>query len=165
MQSNNNNIEGAITLAVLGLVIVVLQFIATMILVGLVMVTTFMTLLALWAWNTPRQFCGEIITPEEARGFIGRGIIGAFVAFIAGQLYSVFAHVQISDNINALILLLGYAFASIYVGYLIAEEAEKKAEEYGTTTIEILPPQAPVPPSYAPPPFQFAEWDDEDERR
>ncbi|QXF12342.1 hypothetical protein [Sphingopyxis terrae] len=163
MQSNNQNFELAMLIGVLMIVVAIIQFIATLILIGIILVSGVLTLLSFWAWNQPRTLFGEVITPDEARGFVGRGVCGGFIAFIVGQLYAVIQHVNITDNWYALIILGGYFLGSVVIGAAIEEE-RAKAE---ASVQEILPPLAPPPPppQFTQRPFEFADWKDEEEFR
>ena len=162
MSSNNNmSPETIMFVMVLALVILILQVIAWILFLGAVAITSYMTVVALMCWKTPRIIHGELVTPEEAQGFIIRGIIGGFVAFFGAELYSIFAKTHFSENVTAFIVFAGYAFGSVVIGIAIKEE-QKKARELTEQSQkqEILPPAPPPMPEQRS--FHFASWDDEE---
>ena len=125
-----------------------------------------LTLLALCAWNEPLHLTSKmIITPREARIFIGSGIAGliglpVFVIFCAALF-----HLQIKPDWWGYILLGGYALGALGIGGAILGDEQ----ENGTPNFIASPPALPAPereetPAPAKPPFRFASWDDEDAR-
>lgn len=157
MSSNNNTSPEAIVfIFVIAIVILILKVIAWIVFLGAIAVTGYSTVIALACWKTPRVIHGELVTPEEAQGFILRGIIGGFVFFLLSRFYCIWEHTHLSENVTALIVFIGYAFGSIGIG--MALEEQKKAEA-AQPPVEILPP---APPPVERPPFHFASWDDED---
>lgn len=125
------------------------------------------TILSLIAWNRPLRLGRTfVITPDEARAFVYRGLIGAGVL----PAFLIFVEVVTGVGINADFFLpsiaLGYTLGSVGVEIMMAN-----GESEDATGVEIIPPQQqlPAPPPQASTPqrlpFRFASWDDEEARR
>lgn len=163
MSSNNNSSpEAIIGFIAIGFFILVLQVIAWIIFLGTVAITAYMTVVALMCWKTPRIIHGELVTPEEAQGFIIRGLLGIFVAFVLTQLYCAIEHTYFSENMTALMMFGGYVVGSVGIGMAIAEyeQEQAKAQAEQASRMEILPPAPPPIPQQQS--FHFASWDDEE---
>lgn len=124
------------------------------------------TILSLIAWNKPLRLGRTfVITSDEARAFVYRGLIGAgvlpafllFVDIIAGTLIT--AHIPLLPTV-----LVGYTLGSVGGEIMMANGGDQDAGD-----VEIIPPQQQLPPPQAPAPqrlpFRFASWDDEEARR
>lgn len=141
-----------------------------------------MTGLCIRAWNEPVTLFGQTITPQEAREFVARGLMGAvlvpcFVLFASGLF-----GFQIRQDYWLYFPLGGYAFGSLVVGYHV-EKAKAEAAQQAVAMQALLPPEPARPvrtietrPSVMPiaveqprqtsqQPFRFATWDDEEELR
>lgn len=157
---SNNNDNSGVGMAVV-LVVVVIYVMAIMLYFALVFLAFMVTIACAFAWNNPLTIGRWTLWPEEARSFVYRGLGGAvllpaFVVFLA-----VFFNIQINDEFAVHIILGGYAFGSVGLEILWAEEGQKP--EPRQTVIpphqQLAPPQDDTPPRA---PFRFASWDDED---
>lgn len=126
-----------------------------------------LTLFALAAWNEPLTLGGNTLQPEEARIFVLRGVVGAFVLPVFIAFCDVlFNNLHVNWSLWPHFVLIGYTLGS--VGLMVFENTDEP-QNNGQV---ILPPtpRFPEPPRtiYTPPepkPFRFASWDDEEEGR
>lgn len=162
MSSRNDDTSGMAV--AIGLVAAGMYFLAIAAAVFFAVVALVLTVFSIMAWNKPLRVHKMIITPQEARGFVRRGLIG----FFAAPILLVFCQKFFGWHINWDYLLAfeigGYCIGSIGVGMLLGEEAASDRP-----LIEYLPPEqnaeppAPVnPPVIQREPFRFASWDDEE---
>ncbi len=166
MSQRNDEVSGiAIAFAFVG---VAALFMAAIIFALLAFAALVLTVLSFFAWNQELKIGTLIITPDEARQFVKRGVIGAvalpvFVAFVA-----VLFGVKVIPDLWVYIVIAGYSLGSVGVAILEAQEAEQQAST-GNQMVAPQPPPSPVPvkprpvPSVPPPPFRFASWNEEDE--
>lgn len=164
MSSQNSN-----EINVAGMAVVFMGVVVAAAFVLIVAVATFLafvfTILALIAWDRPLKIGSQVFTPAEARAFVYRGLLGAFLA----PSFLIFCAAVFGTPLtgDALLwsLIGGYVFGSVGIEWISAEEARNQPV--------ILPQpvyQAPEPPRSLPappaprPPFQYASWDDEDVR-
>ncbi len=157
---NNDNAAGGGAI----LVFAFLGVLAMIFLLLLAFIAFVMTLFAFYAWNQPRRIGKITILPEEARGFVHRGLAGmvivpAFLLFI-----NVFFGIFINWDLLPHILAGGYVIGSLGMEIIFADM------EDGSGTVDpapiqpqqqILPPARTLSPPRQPEPFRFASWDDE----
>lgn len=160
--SNNNGPSGEliVIVAVLSLIVWVIQLIAMVVAFAALALTAYMTVISLFCWNKPQIIHDELITVEESRGFIARGLLGAFAAFVGTQFF--FERPLTEDEVF-FAMLMGYTAASLGIGILIELDRQEKAKQAPPPTVEYLPPIEPIK-TIEPPPFKFASWEDEDLR-
>ncbi len=130
----------------------------------LMFVSLVLSVVALFAWNTPRRLGNHVLMPQAARAFVYRGLAGAFLLPIFCLFLDVLFGIRIDGNYLPHILLAGYALGSLGVEILWAmnEDNQASTATYIPPSQQIAPPpQAPSPPLV---PFRFASWDDEDGR-
>ncbi|MCO6051523.1 hypothetical protein NGM99_17195 [Mesorhizobium sp. RP14(2022)] len=169
MSSQSNNSDAAVAFGVVG---AACMFMAAFIFAFFAFLSLLLTIASLAAWNQPRTFFGNTITPDEARKFVIRGVSGAllipaFAAFSSGLF-----DYLIDDEAWLYLVILGYSLGSLGIAIL-----EAKAEEEATAAAParyITLPQEPLPtpssssspdePTHSEP-FHFATWDDEEELR
>lgn len=176
MANNNDNSGAAVAIGFIG---------AGMLIAGafvfavLAFASLVLTLVCFTAWNKPIQFCGETLTPEDARAFVRRGLIGACLvpafAFFASVLFAV----PIRADWVIYLPIGGYALGSVVVTYHL-EKAKAEAAQSAAAMQALLSPQPvrqtqtiePLPAEYAEhrrqterEPYRFATWDDEEELR
>ena len=169
--SNNNDNSGAIL--AFAVVATVAYMAIALIFAAAAFLSLCMTGLAIAAWHKPITVFGQEITPQEAREFVARGLIGAvllpaFVLFASSMF-----QVGIRQDILLYTPLAGYAFGSLVVGHWI--EQAKQEEVARTAHLQLMvPPQPPIrtidaeaveQPRAEPAPFRFASWYDEEELR
>lgn len=139
-----------------------------------VVLSTVLTFLAFLAWDKPRKFGGEVITPEEARLFVGSGVIGAAVLLSLVAICSALLSFRVPDQYWIHIILGGYAFGSLGVALHTAEEEHElvmieSSEESKLSAVDLSilddSPEAPSQPQPVQPAFRYATWDDEEARR
>lgn len=176
MANNNDNSGAAMTVAV---VVTGAMIAGAFVFAILAFVSIVLTVVCFTAWNKPIQFCGETLTPEDARGFVRRGLVGAGLvpafAFFASALFGV----PIRPDFVIYLPIGGYALGSVVVTYHL-EKAKAEAAQSEAAMQALLPPQPvrqahtiePLPSEYAEhkrqterEPFRFATWDDEEELR
>lgn len=121
-----------------------------------------MTCICFFAWNSPLTIGTWTLGPDEARGFVYRGLIGAFLLAAFAVFVAVMFQIRITDEAVPYILLIGYTLGSLGLEIAMAQDADQPAPPNQT----IIPPgqQIAPPQDYTPPrvPFRFASWDDED---
>ena len=162
MSQGNNEATGIIfaisIVCVLGYMLV-LAFAAFTLFVAFVL-----TIIALLAWNTPRRIGKWIITPDEARSFVYRGLAGAGLVPAFWIFCCVIFDLPFHGDLLLPVALFGYVLGSVGITLLEDEEPlETQVVPMQTAVPEQLPtPNAlPAPPK---PPFRYATWDDEEAR-
>jgi hypothetical protein len=136
-------------------------------LVGLVLtfITFVLTIMAFMAWNEPLTVGSLTITPQEARAFVKRGLVGAWMVPTFCCFVDLLPNVHINWDYLPHLLIGGYVAGSLGIEYLIHKQNEEQAQAYPLTTPQIAPSPAP---NFSPEPtqgeFRFATWDDEEER-
>jgi len=123
-----------------------------------------LTVVCLFAWNSPVTLGKWTLMPDEARGFVYRGLIGSLLLAAFSVFLAILFGIRIGDEAVPYILLGGYTLGSIGIEILRAQE-----QEDASSNQTLIPPSqqiAPPPQSPQPParPFRFASWDDEDGR-
>lgn len=166
MQSNHNP-EGMIVLAAIGIVLLLIQALVAIALAAALIVAVGASLLYGIALFGPYRLAGEILTPQEAREFFLRAFVSGIAVVVLMALAGEFGFpLPITDRALCLCFLFGYLYGGVALDPSFQEGFS--AAQNGPAIFsqqEVLPPLAPPspPPSYTPPPFDFAEWDDEDE--
>lgn len=174
MSSRNDEVQGmAIAWAFIG---AGLFFLFSFIFTLFAFIALIFTVLSLFAWNK-RRFSGEFaIDPPEARAFVWRGLAGLVVLPAFAAFSEMFLNYRIPEDFWFYIFVGGYVLGSVGTEILIQEEKEQQ-EKWGDVFPPLPPamPQLPaLPPPPAPPqpqapalqyrPFEFASWDDEEDR-
>jgi putative flippase GtrA len=162
MQSNNNITgEAMIGLAVLVVIFWVIKIVVIIALSVAIVLAGILTILSLCAWNKPFAFAGETISPEDARTFIGGGLLGFGGTILVGLVANALG-LGVSENaiyLGAVVAYLGAGLESL--GDLAKAQAAREETERADMRQIQLPPPSPTPQG----PFPFACWDDEEERR
>jgi hypothetical protein len=126
-------------------------------------ITFVMTILSLKAWNKRFQLEPWSIEPQEARGFIKRGLAGAVLVPIFAAICLSMAGVRVVDTHLILAAVAGFVGGSLGIAYLMHKAAAESAE--------VPPPSVPVPVKQPEEieakasnvvPFRFASWKDEE---
>lgn len=160
MASNNNSNEA-------GGLALVLAFIGAMAIMFAVVLAFFafvLTIIAIFAWNSPLRLGKWVVTPEEARAFVGRGIVGAIMVPAFCLFCEVVFQVPIVWDYLAYMMVGGYTLGSLGIAIMIAED------EAPSAPVTYIPPQPQLPPAPRPvlsapkEPFRFASWNDEEGR-
>jgi len=159
--SQNNNDNSGLALA-FGLVCAVIAAMAIMLYFAALFVAFVLTIVSLFAWNSPVTIGKWTVTPDAARGFIMRGLAGAVLLPLFVLFLAVVSGVQFKGDGFIHFVMTGYLLGSLGVEYLMAQD-QSEATPYQTT----IPPSqqiAPPPQAHQIPakPFRFASWDDED---
>lgn len=160
--SQNNNDNAGMAMA-FGLVVAVIATMAIMLYFAAVFLAFVLTIISLFAWNTPVTIGKWSVMPSEARSFVKRGLAGALLlpAFVI-FLVLVFG-IHVKDDAVIHIVIFGYLLGSLGVDYLMAQDQSANAPRQ-----MMIPPGQQIAPTqeYEPPraPFRFASWDDEDGR-
>ena len=163
MHQRQQDGEGAFVLGIImfiGMVIVTLF----MILAALAaFVTLILTIMCIIAWNKPLTIGRMTITPEEARAFIARGILGAILAPTFTYFCLLLFQSDTQVDYWGYVVLGGYVMGSLVLECIIQEAREKAQAEAQEHLSHLMPPPAmrQEPPRR---PFEYASWDDEDER-
>lgn len=180
--SNNNDNGGAIL--IIAIVVTMATFMVAFVFAILTFLSIAVTGICLSAWNKPVTFFGHTITPQEAREFVGRGLLGAILVPCFALFASGLFGFRINPDYWLFLPLGGYAFGSLVIGYEI-EKAKAQAAQQEAAMQALLPPAQParpvrtieakpfmppvpteeMPPEPQPEPFRFASWDDEEELR
>lgn len=165
MQSNQNA-EGMAALFLIAIAVLIFQIMFAVVLAVGIIVGVVVTLLCLIAWNKPLPLFGEVVTPLEARCFVLGGIASAcgvmFVFALAGEIGLPF---PLTDRFYAVMALIGYLYGGFGSTELAEQIRSARAAQELQSRQEILPPLAPPPPPPYVPPFDYADWNDEDEFR
>lgn len=173
--SQNNNDEGAGIALVFGLIGAVFWMIGLFVIALAGFAAFVLTILCFCAWNSPLTIGPMTITPEEARGFVGRGVFGAF-AVPAFVLFSdILFGLGVDWNYAFHIAAFGYVLGSIGFEILMAESQNDQSNQSQALPPHqqiSAPPRSPEP-EYLPPstqgqsgqPFRYASWDDEEAGR
>jgi hypothetical protein len=160
MANNNNNDNSAG--AALGFAFAAVAMLALMLYVVAVFAALVFTILALFAWNKPRRFFGNVIQPHEARAFVRNGLIGfwLFPTFVA--FAQILLEFQIEPEYWSHMFLLGYTLGSVGVECLKPDNADSAV--HGVVVDEPRPTNVIAPQPARPSiPFRYATWDDEEE--
>ncbi len=170
MSNKNDEVTGFLLVfafvgAMLTMFIVVIYAIA-------VVLSAALTILAFLTWNKPKETGDGVLTSEQARFFVGAGLVGAvslpfFIGLCSGLL-----QMHVPDEYFIHIVLAGYAFGSIGLTILAAKDG----------VFDSAPPAKPLSPPIdaekhdlpgpeywnvpaSPPSFHYATWDDEESGR
>lgn len=155
MSSKNDDNSGMAAVMMVGVMIAVILFAV------LAFAAAIMTVLCFIAWNRPLWIGGWELSPEEARAFIFRGIIGAILAPTFVAFCDIVIELQANWDYWPYFVGVGYTIGSIGI-YLLSDDDEPDP-------VDITPPRIPTAPPRALPrpdaePFRYASWDDEEER-
>jgi hypothetical protein len=167
MSSKNDDTSGlAFMIAIVGGAAICL---AVFIVMALTFLAFVLTIFALVAWNERLQIGNTVIEPWEARAFVKRGLLGAFLL----PFFLAFMDIVFGAAINwqhwFYFMLFGYVAGSVGIEILIAQENQEAATPLYQPPFQqsmVAPPPAPQAlPAPAKPaePFRFASWDDEEE--
>jgi len=160
---NNQNMEGVAVLFLLAVAWLIFQIMFAIVLAIGIIVGVVVTLLCLIAWSRPLALFGEVLTPLEARSFILGGIACACGAmFIFALAEEIGLPFPLTDRFYAVMALMGYLYGGFCSTEIVEQIQSARAAQELQSRQEILPPIAPPP--YVPP-FEFADWQDEDEFR
>ena len=159
--ASNNNDSGAGT--GIALVLAFIGAMAIMFAVFLAFLAFIFTVIAILAWNNPLRLGKVVVTPEEARGFVGRGIVGAIGLPAFAAFCEVFLQVSINWDYLMHMMVGGYTLGSLGVEIMMADD------ERFAAPVTYIPPEPQLPPRPSlpapePQPFRFASWDDEEGR-
>jgi hypothetical protein len=126
-----------------------------------------LTILCLCAWNSPLRLGKFTLEPVEARGFVMRGVFGAFLLPVFFAFLDIVFGVGINWDLLSSMVIAGYVGGSIGLEILFAEEAQANGAGQQIQTIEHVPapPTPKVLPPAKPAPFRFVSWDDEEEQK
>jgi hypothetical protein len=123
-QQNNGNSEAAMAFALIGTMAI---FFIAIIFAIAAFVSFCFTILCIFAWNDGLTFGKLTITREEARAFVGRGLLGAFLLPMFVVFCAVLFDTPIRDDFWIYILIAGYAGGSVGVGMLLHSDAQQAA--------------------------------------
>lgn len=182
MSSNNNNNEGmalAMGIALIGTVVVLM---AALIFALIVFASFVLTIFCLMAWNQPFTLGKLHITPDEAREFVARGLLGMVLLPVFALFSAILFQFWIRPDFWPYLIVGGYALGSLGLEILLAEEqpvqvmpAPMALPPTINGVAERMPPHGPAGSSpNAPsgsasqsrpdvPPFRYASWDDDEE--
>ncbi|MBA4226218.1 MAG: hypothetical protein C0456_06255 [Hyphomonas sp.] len=163
MQQQQQNGEGAFVLAIVAFIGVVIVSIFMIIAALAAFMALILTIMCIIAWNEPLTIGSMTITPEEARAFIARGILGAILAPTFTYFCLLLFQSDTQVDYWGYVVLGGYVMGSLVVECVIQEAREKAQAE----AQQVLPPLMQPPATRQEPPrrpFEYASWDDEDER-
>lgn len=174
-----NNNEASAAGATIGFIAAGMFFVAAAAFAIGLFISILLTLWCLYAWNEPRTLFGQTTTPEEARGFVYRGLAGMVIAPVFAAFAAALLHFRIQDDWWGYLILAGYAIGSVGIGIEI-EKAKAAAAQQAADQRALLPPEparslrtidaAPIrqpvqPAQDGQESFRFATWDDEEELR
>jgi len=161
--ASNNSDDGKIAIL---LVLGAIWAIALIVFAIFAFIAFVLTILAICAWNKPLHIGKLSIEPEEARAFVGRGLVGMWVVPAFALFTNVFLGVHINWGYLNHMMVFGYVGGSIGVLFLMTDE--NGAVPASSPQREVALPQPKSHQTLAPPPrepFHYANWDDEEESR
>lgn len=165
MSSNNNN-ESSAAMMVVAFIGAAIMMVALFVMALLAFAAFALTILSIFAWNKPLCLGRLVIMPDEARGFVWRGIIGAFMVPAFLVFTSLFFDLNIAWEYLLHFMLAGYVGGSIGMEILFAQDDRMSARPIFDHPAQ---PTLPAPAQKALPPadpagFRYASWDDEEAR-
>jgi hypothetical protein len=161
--SNNNNDNAGMSVA-FGLIVAAFAAMAVMVYFIAIFAAFVLTIISLFAWNSPVTIGRWTVRPHEARDFVKRGLAGAVLLPVFAIFLVLVFGSRINDDAFIHIIMGGYLLGSLGVEYLRAQEQNGAAPHQTIIppSQQIAPPpRAPEPPAQ---PFRFASWNDEDGR-
>lgn len=159
MSSNNNN-------EVNGLIFIMAMLVAGAILLGVVIyiviatITLGLSIISLFALWKPLKLGKETITPQEARWFLIRGIIGFYVFPLFVSVLANIMKWRIEADWSIHIMIVGYIIGSLGIEFVLAKLNEEDEEPSKGNVTVIAPPQPQQEPPRAT--FEYARWDDDE---
>ncbi|MDB5243727.1 MAG: hypothetical protein JWP57_4353 [Spirosoma sp.] len=130
-----------------------------------------LTVIALCALDKPLTIYKWTTTPEEARIFLGCGLVGLAGLPVLVLFCAILFNFRINPDYWVHFFLGGYSFGALGLGGKIIEMREKEAADAqlllppslppGRSFDPSRPPQGPATPGAAEAPFHFASWEDE----
>lgn len=165
MSQNNENSGMMFALA---LVCTMAVFLLVVVYAIGVFISAGLTILALCAWNKPLTTGKHTLTPEEARPFVYRGLVGMVVAPVFIIFLELMFQLRINGDYLPHIIIGGYVLGSLGIQILIEQEREaNKAAQSEIIPPHVFtqPPEPPAMPRPERPPFEYASWDDEEAGR
>ncbi len=160
----SKNDESAAMATAVGFIVAGAVALAMMVFAVLAFIAFVLTILSIVAWNSPLRLGKWTIEPEEARSFVRRGLVGAWLVPVFALFCEFFLNVQINWDYLAYLILGGYVAGSIGLEIMFAKENQQVTMNTNPPPVERMP--APPQRYLAPPPqeqFRFATWDDEDQ--
>ena len=131
----------------------------------------FLTILALCALEKPVTIYKWTTTPEEARIFLGCGLLGLGGLPVLVLFCAALFHIRINPDYWIHFFLGGYSLSALGLGGKLLELREKEAAAAQLLlppslpprqqSVPSWPPQGPSTPGAAQAPFRFATWEDE----
>ena len=161
MSQNNAKDEITAMAMVVAFIGAMAMFMMMLVFAVLAFVALALTVVCLFAWNSPVTLGKWTLMPDEARGFVYRGLIGSVLLTAFSVFIAILFGIRIEDTAVPYTLLGGYALGSIGLEIMMAQEQSEAPHQ------NIIPPSqqiAPPPREPSPParPFRFASWNDED---
>ncbi len=129
-------------------------------------VTFVLTILSVKAWNKRLQIGPWFLEPDQARGFIKRGLAGAVIVPIFLAICLEFAGIDMTRSHLLISAIAGFVGGSLGIAYLM-QKAEAESAEVLPPAPQIrndLPQQVEAKASNVVP-FRFASWEDEEEHK
>ncbi|UJW86902.1 hypothetical protein [Devosia sp. SL43] len=148
----------------LGLIFAGFVFMAAAVFILLALFTAVLSVMALLALWKPLRIGKITIEPHEARSFLLRGIIGTFLLPFAALALAPLFDFGVRDEWFVYLFIGGYMIGSVGIEFIIEKvrEANEAAEAEQASQLTVIPPKPVSPPEQQP--FEFARWDDEEER-
>lgn len=162
MSQNNAKDEVTVIAMIFAFIGAMAMFMMILAFAVLAFVALVLTVACLFAWNSPVTLGKWTLMPEEARGFVYRGLIGSVLLAAFSVFIGIMFDIRIEDRAVPYILLGGYTLGSIGLEIMMAQEqGDAPHQTIIPPSQQIAPPHAPESPAK---PFRFASWDDEDGR-
>lgn len=159
MSQNNAKDEVTVIAMIFAFIGAMAMFMMILAFAVLAFVALVLTVVCLFAWNSPLTLGKWTLMPDEARGFVYRGLIGSVLLAAFSVFIGIMFDIRIEDRAVPYILLGGYTLGSIGLEILAQEQGEAPHQTIIPPSQQIAPPSAPQPPAQ---PFRFASWNDED---
>lgn len=130
----------------------------------LAFISLIFTVLCICAWSKPLTLGKMVITPEEARAYVLRGLWGAFSLPAFCWFAELLFNFTIKSEYIPHIILAGYALGSLGIEILMAQNQTESTPDIIPTQQQLPTPSQRTMPSRPQEPFRFASWDDEEDR-
>lgn len=158
MSSNNNSEANGIAMA-FALIGAALIFLGIFIYFALAAFTFVLSVFCLFTLTKPRKFGKSTVTPDVARWFLIRGVIGWFAFPLVVSVVVQTMDWRISSDWTIHFMVAGYIIGALG-GELILEMIDAQNEQNDAADV-VAPPAPPMLPPPQPEPFTFASWEDE----
>jgi hypothetical protein len=162
MMSSKNDESTGLAMGI-GLVAAGVMFMAVVVFFLLALFTAVLSVVALIACWRPLRIGKITIEPREARFFLLRGIMGWFLFPVAVVYIAPLFNIPIYQDYIIYLMMSGYMIGSVGIECIIEKirEANEATDAEQVSRLPVVHSRPVQPPQK---PFEYARWDDEEER-